>query len=68
MEHNKPGYLEQFVDYICRTIKYKLIAILMVAITLPVVFIEKDATATVFMALIALPLFIVSDKWIEEKD
>lgn len=42
----------------------KLIAVLLLLCTLPVVFLDGDATATVFMGLIAAPMFFSKEPWI----
>ncbi len=47
-----------------RTLKNKLCAILLILCTLPVVFLDGDATATVFMAFIAIPMFFAKENWI----
>lgn len=39
----------------------KKIAIAMIASTLPMIILAKDATATVFMSFIAVPLFLAED-------
>lgn len=45
-------------------LKNKLYAVLLILCTLPVVFLDGDATATVFMALIAVPMFFAKENWI----
>ena len=45
-------------------LKNKLCAILLILCTLPVVFLDGDATATVFMAFIAVPMFFAKEPWI----
>ena len=47
-----------------KTIKNKIIAVLMVLITLPLVFIEGDGTGTLFMLLIAIPIFFAKNNLI----
>lgn len=38
-------------------IKQKIIAILMVLMTVPIIFLESDATATIVMLSFAIPMF-----------
>lgn len=45
-------------------LKNKLCAVLLILCTLPVVFLDGDATATVFMAFIAVPMFFAKEPWI----
>ena len=45
-------------------IRNKLYALLLIACTLPVMFLEGDATATVFIAMIAVPMFFAKENWI----
>ena len=45
-------------------LKNKLYALLLIACTLPVMLLESDATATVFVAMIALPMFFAKEPWI----
>ncbi len=47
-----------------RTLKNKFYAILLIACTLPVAFLEGDATATVFIGMFAVPLFFAKENWI----
>lgn len=42
----------------------KLCAILLILCTLPVMLLESDATATVFVTMIALPMFFAKENWI----
>lgn len=46
------------------TMKNKLYAVLLIACTLPVMFLEGDATATVFISMIAVPMFFAKENWI----
>lgn len=46
------------------TLRNKFYAILLIACTLPVMFLDGDATATVFMAMIAVPMFFAKENWI----
>ena len=39
-----------------------------IASTLPVMLLEGDATATVFMAMIAVPTFFAKENWIYQKE
>lgn len=45
-------------------LKNKLYAVLLILCTLPVVFLDGDATVTVFMAFIAVPMFFAKETWI----
>lgn len=45
-------------------LKNKLCAILLILCTLPVVFLDGDATATVFIAFIAVPMFFAKEPWL----
>ena len=47
-----------------RTLKNKLYALLLIACTLPVMFLEGDATATVFVGFIAVPMFFAKESWV----
>lgn len=47
-----------------RTLKNKLYALLLIGCTLPVMFLEGDATATVFVGFIAVPMFFAKESWI----
>ena len=44
--------------------KNKLHALLLITCTLPVMFLEGDATATVFVSVIAGPMFFAKENWI----
>lgn len=46
------------------TLKNKLCAVLMILCTLPVIFLDGDATATVFIGMIAVPMFFARENWI----
>lgn len=46
------------------TLKNKLYALLLIGCTLPVTLLEGDATATVFMGFIAVPMFFAKESWI----
>lgn len=46
----------------------KLYALLLIACTLPVMFLDGDATATVFIATIAVPMFFSKESWIYQKE
>ena len=46
------------------TLRNKLYALLLIACTLPVMFLEGDATATVFVSVIAVPIFFAKENWI----
>lgn len=45
-------------------LRNKLYALLLIACTLPVTFMESDATATVFISMIAVPMFFAKENWI----
>ena len=45
-------------------IRNRLYALLLIACTLPVMFLEGDATATVFVSVIAGPMFFAKENWI----
>lgn len=47
-----------------KTAKNKLYALLMILCTLPVIFLDGDATATVFIGMIAVPMFFARENWI----
>lgn len=47
-----------------RTLKNKLYALLLIGCTLPVMFLEGDATATVFVGMFAVPMFFAKKNWI----
>lgn len=47
-----------------RTLKNKLYAPLLIGCTLPVTFLEGDATATVFVGMFAVPMFFAKRNWI----
>lgn len=47
-----------------RTLKNKLYALLLIGCTLPVIFLEGDATATVFVGTFAVPMFFAKENWI----
>lgn len=46
----------------------KLYAILLILCTLPIIFLDGDATATVFIAMIAVPMFLAKGNWIYRKE
>lgn len=47
-----------------KTLKKKLYAILLIGCTLPVMLLDGDATVTVFMSFIAVPMFFAKENWI----
>ena len=47
-----------------RTLKNELYAFLLIGCTLPIIFLEGDATATVFISMIAVPMFFAKENWI----
>ena len=46
----------------------KIYAILLIVCTLPIIFLDGDATATVFMGMIAVPMFFAKENWIYQKE
>ena len=44
-------------------IKQKIMAVLLVFLTVPCVLIEKDATATVLALMLAIPMFFSKKDW-----
>lgn len=44
-------------------IMQKIIAVLLVVLTVPVIVLDCDATATVFMLFLAVPMFFSKKKW-----
>lgn len=62
-EYRKQKARKNFVKYISRTWKNKLIAIAMICAGMAGVIIEKDATALVFMMFFAVPMFFSSRDW-----
>ena len=44
-------------------IKQKIIAVLLVALTIPVIVFDGDATATVFMLFLAISIFFSKKEW-----
>lgn len=51
-----------------KTLKNKLYSLLLIVCTLPVIFLEGDVTATIFMGLIAIPIFFAKENWIHQKE
>lgn len=47
-----------------KTLKNKLYAILLIGCTLPVMLLDGDATATVFVSMFAIPMFFAKKNWI----
>lgn len=45
-------------------VRNKLAAVALVALTIPCMALDGDATATVFMAMIAVPMFFSRKPWI----
>lgn len=43
-------------------IMQKIVAVLLVALTVPVIILDRDATATVFMLFLAVPMFFGKKK------
>ena len=46
------------------TLRNKIYALLLIGCTLPVIFLEGDATATVFVGMLAVPMFFAKENWI----
>lgn len=44
-------------------IKQKIIAVLLVALTIPVMVLDGDVTATVFMLFLSIPMFLSKKEW-----
>lgn len=44
-------------------ITQKIVAFLLVALTIPVIVLDGDATATVFMLFLAAPMFFSRESW-----
>ncbi len=44
-------------------IMQKIAAVLLVALTIPVIVLDGDATATVFALLLAVPMFFSKKEW-----
>ena len=47
-------------------LKNKLYALLLVGLSLPIMFLDGDATATVLMLFFAVPMFFAKENWIWE--
>lgn len=62
-EYRKQKARKNFVKYMRRTWKNKLIAIAIVCTGMAGVLLEQDATALVFMMFIAVPMFFSSRDW-----
>lgn len=48
-----------------KTLKNKLHAIMLISCTIPILLIERDATATVFVGIIAVPMFFTKESWVD---
>ena len=44
-------------------IKQKIAAVIMIVLTLPVVFFERDITFTIFMSFFSVPMFFSKKEW-----
>ena len=44
-------------------IMQKIVAVLLVTLTIPVIVLDRDATSTVFMMLLAVPMFFGKKEW-----
>lgn len=47
-----------------KTLKNKLYAMGLIACSLPIIWLDNDATATVFISIFAIPLFFAKENWI----
>lgn len=61
--------LDIFIALACllfnsRTLKNKLYALLLIGCTMPITFLEDDATATVCISLIAIPMLFTKENWV----
>lgn len=45
-------------------VRNKICAILLIALTLPITFLERDITALIFISMIAVPMFFAKEDWI----
>lgn len=57
--------VKRFVLYMFETFWNKVCAVSMILCGMVPVFIDKDATALVFIGIIAVPLFFTRTNWIE---
>lgn len=62
-EYRRQKAIKNFVKYMRRTWKNKLIAITAISAGMLGVVLEKDATALVFMMFFAVPMFFSSRDW-----
>lgn len=62
-EYRRNKAKEKFINYLCKTWKNKICAIAMIICGMLGIVIEKDATALVFMLLIAVPMFFSKRNW-----
>ena len=44
-------------------ITQKIMAVLLVLLTVPIIFMEKDATATGFALIFSVPMFVSRESW-----
>ena len=47
-----------------KTVKNKLYAVGLIACSLPVIWLDNDATATILISFFAIPLFFAKENWI----
>ena len=57
----------QFVRYLYRTRRNKLVAMLLIAIGVLATCVGKDATGLVFLLFLALPMFFSKEDWFKKK-
>lgn len=58
-------FVKRFVLYMFETFRNKVTALGMILCGMVPVFIDKDATALVFIGCMAVPLFFARTNWIE---
>lgn len=56
--------MKKFWRYCYKTRKNKLAALLLIAVGLSTLILDKDATVLVFVSLISIPMFITDENWI----
>ena len=65
MKKNMIKLAKRFVLYMFETFWNKVVALAMILVGMVPVFIDKNATALVFISFIAVPLFFARTNWIE---
>lgn len=63
MNKKTSKYLKMFIDYIRRTFKNKLCAILMLIVGMLTANVSGDSTFLILMLLIGVPLFFANKDW-----